>query len=163
MENSSSLTCILCNELVPAKEHTHDCKDGNYTKIEKLVLPSGSPDTFSIVGHIPMKRTCKICNEQECSIIKLVRKTGEYTPTPTCQKCEIERAEEAAEIARKNREQAHAYAIAYRKAMEETLNLIESDDENENSVQILQCEYCGESFELGPDDFLAHQEFCKNK
>ena len=26
-----------------------------------------------------------------------------------------------------------------------------------------QCEYCAKFFDLTTDDFLAHQEFCKNK
>ena len=44
MENSSSLTCILCNELVPAKEHTHDCKDEISVQIVKANLPKELPE-----------------------------------------------------------------------------------------------------------------------
>ena len=44
MENSSSLTCILCNELVPAKEHTHNCKDEISVQIVKANLPKELPE-----------------------------------------------------------------------------------------------------------------------
>ena len=69
MEKSSSLTCILCKKLIPAKEHVHNCGDENYVKIQEYSMPSGFQNIFSIVGHIPMKVVCKFCNKNETSII----------------------------------------------------------------------------------------------
>ena len=84
MENSSSLTCILCNELVPAKEHTHNCKDEISVQIVKANLPKELPEhlknvinnsenVFSIRAELSITQKCT-CDRNMLRSIKRIWK-----------------------------------------------------------------------------------------
>ena len=157
MEKPQELTCILCKKQIPAEEHTHHCGDGNYTKIEKLVLPSEMPDSFAITGYIPTKVTCGFCNKNEVTIIKHVTANGEFVPKPMCDDCQKSREIEARELERENnRKMEEERQRWYKRYMIEQEKIMK-----EEGVHMTQCEYCGQILNLTKEDFVEHQDVCK--
>ena len=158
MEKPQALTCILCKKQIPAEEHTHHCGDGNYAKIEKLVLPSEMPDSFAITGYIPTKVTCGFCNKNEVSVIKQVTANGEFVPKPMCDDCQKLREIEARELEEENRKNEEKLADAQRKWDKEHPKVVDTEN---IPPQMMQCEYCGKMFTLTKKDFVEHQDVCK--
>ena len=158
MEKPQELTCILCKKQIPAVEHTHYCGDGNYAKIEKSVLPSGMPDSFTIIGYIPTKVTCGFCNKNEISIIKHVTGLREFVPKPMCDDCHKLREIEASELEEENRKNEEKLADAQRKWDKEHPKNVDTEN---IPPQMMQCEYCGKMFTLTKNDFVEHQDVCK--
>jgi len=174
LENLSSLTCILCNELVPGKEHTHNCKDEISVQIVKANLPKELPEhlknvinnsenAFSIRTELFTTKKCFTCNENEIKSVKRLWKicsdpsdgiSGVYEePREKCVPC-INKERKKAMISRKR----ETSSIKATKQVDRKTE----DKYFQHGAHGRQCEYCAKFFDLTTDDFLAHQEFCKS-
>ena len=163
----AELTCILCKQKIPAKEHVHNCEDGITVQIVNANLPNELPEhlklninnpknAFSIRVERILTQKCDSCKLNEVKSFERIwkicsdtsdGKEGVYRANfEKCNECQEKEENDAAKTLRE------AEKILLRK--------IEDDHEWLGSHN-LQCRFCGQVFILTKEDFIEHEDFCQ--
>lgn len=154
----SELTCILCEQKIPAKEHVHNCDNNNYVEVEKLTLPKGTEDKFLMKGHQSKIDNCKKCDKRIITDYEVFGVEGSSIQSfeissGMCNDCQ-EKEKEKENMQRKKEYAKEKYQI-WKKEQERR-------KENEISgSHFLRCKFCGQSFTLTKEDFMEHEDFCQ--
>ena len=163
----SELTCILCKQKIPAKEHKHNCEDGITVQIVNANLPNELPEhlklninnpknAFSIRAERILTQKCDSCKLNEVKSFERIWKIcsdasdgidGRYRANfEKCNECQEKEENDAAKTLREDEKRL--------------LRKKEVDHEWLGSHN-LQCRFCGQVFILTKEDFNEHEEFCQ--
>lgn len=154
----SELTCILCKQKIPAKEHKHNCDNDDYVEVEKLTLPKGTEDKFIMKGHQSKIDNCKKCDKRIITDYEVFGVEGSSIQSfeissgmcDDCQDKEIEKEK----IQRKKDKVKEEFQIMRKQH--------ERSKENEiHGSHFVRCRFCGRSLTLTKEDFIEHEDFCQ--